>query len=60
MKNNNYKPSSNLEDLISNLERHELTSNSGGQDMEKSLNGDYVLFTDVIKLISELKNKLWN
>lgn len=58
MKNNNYKPSSNLEDLISNLERYELTSNSGGQDMEKSLNGDYVLFTDVIKMIFEIKNKL--
>lgn len=55
MKNNNYKPSSNPEDLISNLERYELTSNSGGQAMEKSLNGEYVLFTDVIKLISELK-----
>ena len=53
-----YKPSSNPNDVISNLDRYECTSNSGVEDcwaiMEKVLDGEYVLFSDVVDAISIL------
>ncbi len=46
----NYKSSSNPEDIISNLDRYD---NEYGF-ITKSLNGEYVLFNDVIKAVSIL------
>ena len=51
-----YKPSSNPNDAISNLERYSLQTNSAECicwcEMEKDLEGDYVLFSDVLKAVS--------
>ena len=46
-----YKPSSNPNDIISNLDRY--TSLSNGEMIE-DLDGEYVLFSDVIKSVSIL------
>lgn len=45
-----YKPSSNTNDVIANLDRYEGTFNG----MEKVLDGEYVLFSDVIEAVSIL------